>query len=110
MSRRIDRLNKHLQRTFSEILCEEAEVPDDVLVTVANVETAYNLRSATVWLSVFPMERAGAVVEDLNKQLYQLQGSLNRQLKLKILPRVYLKVDYGAQHAENIDRQLNKLT
>lgn len=110
MSRRIDRLNKHLRRIFGKILHEEAELPDGVLVTVANVDTAHNLQSATVWLSVFPTERAGAVVEDLNKQLYQLQGSLNQQLKLKILPRVYLKVDYGAQHAENIDRQLNKLT
>lgn len=110
MSRRIDRLNKHIQRTFGEILQTEAELNSDVMVTVAGVETAHNLQSATVWLSVLPSERAEAVVRGLKKQMYELQGSLNRQLKLKILPRIQLKVDYGSQHAENIDRELNKLT
>ena len=109
MSRRIDRVNKHIQRTFGEILQTEADLPGDALVTVSGVETTHNLQSATVWLSVLPSDRAEVVVKSLKKQLYELQGSLNRQLKLKILPRIYLKIDKGAEYAEEIDRKLNKL-
>lgn len=109
MSRRIDRLNKHIQRTFGELLQREADLPKGVLVTISAVETAHNLQSAIVWLSIFPYEQAEKVLRSLERQLYELQGLLNRQLKLKILPRIKLKVDKGAQYAENIDRQLDKL-
>ncbi|MFH1353845.1 MAG: ribosome-binding factor A [bacterium] len=109
MSRRIDRVNKHIQRTFGEILQTEADLPKEVLVTVSGVETTHNLRSATVWLSVLPGEAAEITLQGLKKQMYELQGSLNRQLKLKILPRIYLKIDKGAAYAEKINRELNNL-
>lgn len=109
MSRRIDRVNKHLQRTFGKILQTEADLPKEALVTVSGVETTHNLRSATVWLSVLPSQYAEETLQGLKKQLYALQGLLNKQLKLKVLPRIYLKIDKGAEYAERIDRKLNSL-
>ena len=110
MSVRLDRINKLILRTFGEILQTEAEMPIDVLVSVARVETTRNLRSATIWLSVFPVERAETTLKALEKNLYTLQGSLNRKLTFNPLPRIRLKLDYGAEHAEHIERRLKELT
>jgi len=87
----------------------EGGLPDDALVTVSRVETARNLRSATIWLSIFPPEGARAIVEELCLNLYTLQGSLNRKLNLHPLPRIRLNLDYGAQQAENVERRLKEL-
>ena len=109
MPDRIARVNKHIQRTFGEILQAEANLPNDVMVTVANVETTKNLKVATIWLSIWPEKQAGRVIKKLKKQLYGLQGSLNRKIRLRPNPRIILSVDHGAQHAENIDRRLEEL-
>lgn len=109
MPDRVAKVNKHLQRTFSEILQVEADLPNDVMVTVAGVETANNLKTATVWISILPETQINKVMRKLKKQLYDLQGSLNRKARLRPNPRITLSVDYGAQHAENIDRRLEEL-
>jgi ribosome-binding factor A len=109
MPDRIAKVNKHIQRTFGEILQVEADLPKDAMVTVAGVETAKNLKTATVWLSIFPETQANKVIKKLKKQLYDLQGSLNEKIRLKPSPRITLTIDHGAQHAENIDRRLKEL-
>lgn len=106
MSDRILKLNKHLQRVFGEILHREADVPPDVMVTISKIETRPNLKSATVWLYVYPLEKADEVIDRLVKQLYDLQGFLNRELQLRPLPRIILKLDKGAEHAERIEKKL----
>lgn len=110
MSDRIRKLNKHIQRTFGEVLQEEADLPSDILVTIARVDTAKNLQSTTVWLYIFPLEQAENILKSLKSQIYDLQGSLNKKLHLKPLPRLLLRIDYGAQHAEDIDRKLSDLS
>ena len=109
MSLRMDRINRHLQKTFGEVLQREADVPPDVLITIARVDTTPNLASADIWLYIQPIDRAEKVVEQLTPQLYDLQGSLNRKLDLKPLPRVRVRIDYGAEHAEHIESTLDDL-
>lgn len=102
-------MNKHLQRVIGEIILEEADVPRDVLVTVARVETTPNLASAQVYLYIYPTDQAEAVAEHLRKQLYELQGFLNRTLDSRVVPRIRFTVDYGADHAEKIERRIIEL-
>lgn len=109
MSHRMEKVNKHLQRTFGEILQREADLPAEVLVTVARVETTPNLKSAEVFLYINPVDRSEEIIELLRPQLYDLQGSLNRALDLRPLPRIRLTVDYGAEHALHIEEQFKKL-
>ena len=109
MNKRLAQVNKHIQRTFGEILQTEADLPSDVMVTVARVDTTANLKSSTIWVYIFPFERAVEVMEILKPQMYDLQGSLNRALKFKPLPRIALRVDEGAQHAEDIEKTLDEL-
>lgn len=109
MSRRVEQLNKHLQRTFGEVLQREATLPVDSFVTIARVDTTANLKSAIVWLYVQPLTMAEEVLTVLTEQLYDLQGSLNRKLDLRPLPRIRLMIDYGAEHAAKIEATLKNL-
>ncbi len=108
-SRRLQKINRHIQRTFGEVLLEEADVPPEVLMTVTRVDTTPNLKSTKIWLSIYPVERASEVLKHLTPQLYDLQGALNRKLDVRPLPRVLLRIDYGAQHAEQIEHKLADL-
>ena len=108
MSERMAKVNKHVQRTFGEILQRQADLPPDVLVTISRTDTTPNLKSTTIWLYINPVARAEEIIERLTPQLYDLQGALNRALDLKPLPRVRLRIDYGADYADHINTVLDQ--
>lgn len=108
-AKRIEKVNSLIQRLFGEILQREADLPVDVLVTVSAVDTVPNLRSATVWLYILPLERGEEILEMLKEEMYDLQGALNRALSMRPLPRVTLKLDHGAEYAQHINEQLDSL-
>ncbi|MAF80732.1 hypothetical protein CL628_01830 [bacterium] len=109
MSTRLDQVNKNIQRVFGEILQQEADLPTNVLVTISRVDTTPNMRHTHVWLYIQPLSAAKKTMESLTEQLFTLQGSLNRMLDRKRIPRVALRIDYGAEHADKIERRLNQL-
>ena len=108
-SYRIAQVNRHLQRVFGEIVQREARVADGVLITISRVDTAPNMKNATIWLYIQPAEQAESVLTELSEQLYELQGALNRALDRKPCPRVALRIDHGAEHANQIDHHLKEL-
>lgn len=103
------KINSLIQQTFGEVLLEVADLPVDTMVTISKVDTASNLQSTTVWLYIFPLELADAVLDRLKPQMYDLQGEFNRRVHLKPLPRITLKLDHGAEHADKIERRLAEL-
>ena len=106
MSRRIEKVNKLIQKTIGEILQREVDTRPDVLVTVSRVEAKPNLQSALVWLYIQPLELGEEVLEELKGSLYDIQGALNRALTMKPLPRIHLRLDKGSAHAEHIEEKL----
>ncbi|HLC49150.1 MAG TPA: ribosome-binding factor A [Candidatus Andersenbacteria bacterium] len=109
MSNRIAKINKHLQRTVGEILLKEADLSPDVLVTISRVETAPNLRFSDIWLYVIPQEKADETLESLKTQMYDIQGSLNRSLEFRPLPRIRFRYDAGGEHADTINKKLDEI-
>lgn len=109
MSRRHEKINKHMQRILGRILQEEADISPDVLVTISDVEAADNLRTAKVWLAVIPEAAGNKVLRKINKQIYDIQGSFNQEMNMHPIPRIKFLIDHGADHAEKIERVLREL-
>ena len=109
MTYRLAKINKQIQRIFGEVLQREADLPVGALITVTQVEVAENLRSAKVWLTVWPPEMAAKALRQLRKQMYDLQGAFNRAIGLQPLPRLKLLIDHGAEQAAKVDRILREL-
>jgi len=109
VTNRIAKINRHLQRTVGEILLKEADLPLDVLVTISRVETTPNLRFSDIWLYITPSEKAVEILENLKPQMYDIQGSLNRSLQLRPLPRIRFRYDSGAEYAETINNKIHEI-
>lgn len=88
---------------------KEAELPPGVLVTISRVDTTPNLRYSDIWLYINPESHAEEVLEKLQGQMYDIQGSLNRALHLRPLPRIRFKYDAGGEYADTINQKLNEL-
>lgn len=108
-SYRMGKVNSHIKRVFSGILQKEANLPADIMVTVSEVETTSNLRAADIWISVFPADKGRQVLKKLKPQMYDLQGALNRELEMRPLPRINLRIDHGAEYSDKIERKLADL-
>ncbi len=109
MSKRIEKINRHLQRTVGDILLKEADLPLGVLVTISNVDTTPNLRFSDIWLYISPEDKAAETLEMLKKQMYDIQGALNRALEFRPLPRIRFRHDKGLEYADTINKKLNEL-
>jgi ribosome-binding factor A len=110
MRRRQEKLNKLIQKTLGEMIQKEVELPPDVLVTIASVETTDNLRSAIIWLYIFPIEKSDTSMAILERERNFLQGMLNRALRMRPIPRIKFSLDRGAAHADHINNVLKDIT
>lgn len=109
MYSRIDRINELIKETLAKIVSEEIEFPGDVFVTVTRVDTSRDLRYARVFLSVFPEKKLGKIFRLLRKKLYSLQGTLNKKLSMKPLPRIEFVADTTEAEADKIEKLLKNI-
>lgn len=109
MFSRIDRINELIKETLARIILEEAEIPSGVFVTIAKVDTSRDLRYTRVFVSVFPEKRFGQAMGLLDKKIYLIQGSLNRKLSLKPLPKIEFVADKTEVEADKIERILKSV-
>src|SRR5437016_11507906 len=100
-SHRVDRVNALLQKLVGEeILYHVGKGPG--LVTVSKVEASRDLRWAKVWISIVGGDDK-AIFRALEKSLYDIQGEINRKLKMKIVPRLQFFLDTSPRYAQHID-------
>lgn len=111
MSKRIQRVNELIKRELSQIILREIECPLNILITVTRVEAAANIRDASAFISVLPEKDFDKIFSILNKKIYEIQGKLDKRLKMRPLPRIQLipeKETKAAGRIEDILVQLKK--
>jgi len=109
MSNRIPRANALIKKELSKILLREVDFPSGVLVTVTRVETLPNLSEAKIYISVIPESKTEEVFRILNKEIYNLQQQLNKRLKMRPVPKIWLKKEEKAKEAARIEEVLEQL-
>lgn len=109
---RIERVNALLRREIGEALYKVfAGDPMELgLLTVTRVQAARNLRTATVWVSIFGHEHAhGAILRKLANKAKDLQALINRDLTLKYTPRLRFELDGSVEKGDHILNILSHL-
>lgn len=106
---RLDRINELIKETLANIIQEEADLPSNVFVTVTKVDTSADLRYARVFVSVFPEKKFGNIMERLSRKIYPIQGSLNKKLHMKPLPRIEFTADRTEVEADKIEKLLKEV-
>ncbi len=109
MSERIAKINKLIKRDLAEILVRELNLKPGIFLSISKVDTSRDLRYTKVFISVFPYKEADYALKTLSKEMYSIQGALNKKLSMKPLPRLKFELDSTEEEADKIEKILLKL-
>ena len=104
MSIRIEKINDLIRDHLCQIIRKELSLPRDVFVSIIKVDTSVDLRYSRVLVSVYPEERREYALKTLKKELFRIQGELNRLLTCKPLPRIEFISDETGKNAGDLEK------
>ncbi len=109
MSDRLLKINELIKKHLGEIIARELDLKPGVFVTVAKVDTTPDLRYTRIFVSIFPEKEIDYAAKTLKKELYRIQGALNKKLVMKPLPKIEFKIDMTESKADEIEKLLKEI-
>ncbi|MFN3409982.1 MAG: 30S ribosome-binding factor RbfA [Limisphaerales bacterium] len=109
-SRRIERVNELLKHELGEILRRDFNLNDTGLLSVTAVETASDLRSARVFVSVLGTDDQRKLARRLlDEHRVRIQGEIGRNIVLKFTPTLTFLLDDSVAKADRVLRIIDDL-
>jgi len=110
MTQRTDRIDQLLRQEIGEILARDVQDPRIGFVTITDVETAPDLSTARVWVSVIgqPDERE-QTLKALRRALPFVRHELGSRVRLRRIPELLLREDDTAQRGTRVLQLLAEL-
>jgi ribosome-binding factor A len=109
MSLRVEKINSLIKQYISEIISRDLSLKSGVLITISKVDTGNDLRYSQVSISIFPEKETAYVMATLKKEIYAIQGSLNRKMPTRIIPKIRFKLDTTEVEADIIEKLLKEI-
>lgn len=108
-NKRQQKIARMLQKELSEIFRRQTAALGGVLVSVSAVRVTPDLSLAKVYLSIFPSERAQAILDNIKAQTKTVRYDLAQAVKsiLRKCPDLQFYLDDSLDYIENIDRLLS---
>ena len=103
-------ISRMLQKELGEIFLLYARKLQGTLITVSSVRVSPDLGIARTYLSIFPSDKANAVIEQVNADTKAIRFDLGKRVRhqLRIVPELYFHVDDSLDYLENIDNLLKQ--
>lgn len=122
---RIAKVNSLIQKELGPILHEFLDWQNG-LVTITKVETSKDMKWAKIWISIFngTPTRKGIgneqikvsndvmdkkIMDFLSKNVYDIQGEVNKHFHTKIIPRISFHLDVSPRYVEHIDELIREV-
>jgi len=109
MSRRIERINRLIQRELGKIIQKEIDFPEHILVTITRVETSPDLMQAKIFVSFIPETKDSYYLSILNKNLPFLQRKVGESLHIKVTPKIKFIEEQKTKEAAKIEELLEEI-
>jgi ribosome-binding factor A len=110
MTRRTERVGHVIQRELSQYILREINDPRLGFLTLSRVETAADLGSATVAVSVMGDEKARHdTLEALNEFAPRMRSHLAKRLHTRTVPKLVFTLDRNLDHGFRIDSLLRDI-
>jgi ribosome-binding factor A len=110
MSQRTQRLDSQIQAELMELVQKEMTDPRIGFATVTRVETARDLGSARVWVSVYgTAEERERSVAALGEASAWLRRRLGERLTLRRVPQLTIRADDSIEAGDRVLRILREL-
>lgn len=107
---RVLSVNQLIKRELNNILLRELDFSKDTLITLTRVETSSNLIQSKVYVSVMPEKNHEKVLVFLNKEIFNIQQSLNKRLRMRPTPKIIFVKEKEVQKAEKVEEILERIT
>jgi ribosome-binding factor A len=108
--KRLDRVNQLIREEISLLLQRELKDPGLGFVTVTEVETTRDLRSAKIFVSVLGDEAQWAAsLAALTRARGFIRNWLREHLDLRVTPELEFRADRSMEHAARIQQLLRQL-
>ena len=107
-STRQNKIARLIQKELGDIFLKMTKETRGVLVSVSIVRVSPDLGIAKAYLSVFPSEKGGEIVETLNQNSKSIRFELGNRVRhqLRIIPELRFYIDDSLDYIENIDKLL----
>ena len=106
----LDRVNNEIQKELNVIIGRELKDPRvNCIVSVTAVETAKDLKSAKVFVSIMDDASSKEVLAALNGAAAYMRGLLFERLKIRTVPHLAFHKDNSVQNALKIEKLLSEL-
>ncbi len=107
---RLNKIERLLQKELSELFRRQTVMMRGILVTVSRVRVSPDLSVAKIYLSIFPSEKGGELIESIEKNKKTLRYDLGQivRMQLRRIPELIFYLDDSLDYVENIDKLLKK--
>ena len=102
---------KEIQKEMAEIIRSKGMAAfGGALVSVSGVKISPDLSVAKIYVSIFPSDKAEAVMEVLQENTKALRGELGAKVgkQLRIVPEIVFYLDSSLDYVEHIEELLKK--
>jgi ribosome-binding factor A len=107
MSERVEKVNELIMRYAAEAILEH--LPREAgMVTVTRVDTAPDLRTSKVWVSVVSQDPEESLAQ-LEQVRRDVQMSINPKLTMKYTPRLEFLRDESAPYVQKMEKLFRQI-
>ncbi len=100
---RLEKINELIRLELGKIFLSEEEFGQGVLVTILKVDTAEDLKTASVYLSIFPENKREPVMKKLNSDLSELWYQLMKKLNMHPVPKMRFILNTDEDEGQKIE-------
>lgn len=109
MSNRIPKVNELLKHEVGAAIQRELEMPLGVLVTITRAQTEADLKTAKIFIRIYPENHSAGALDYLRKNARALQRGVNRRLQMKFVPELSFYLDKEGDETEEKEYEIEKI-
>lgn len=105
------KVGREIQKDLAEIIrAKGMSAFGGAMITVSEVRVSPDLSLAKVFVSIFPSEKQGNVMQLLGENVKSLRGELGRVVgkQFRIVPELVFLLDTSLDYAEHIEQLLKQ--
>jgi ribosome-binding factor A len=106
---RIEKVNELIKREAATALLREIEMPHGTIATIARVQSETDLKTAKIFLTIFPEYRAKEGLEYIRKNAGAIQHALNHRLQMRFVPQLSFYLDTARDAGQEEEGDMEKL-
>ena len=104
--KRNDKVANYIKELAAEFLGRESNKTS--LVTVTSATCSSDLKRATVFITVFPLEKEKTALEFAKRKRPEFREFLKKNMTTKNIPFIDIAIDLGEKHRQKIDELLRE--